>query len=201
VREAAHEVAREAVAATAADQGAQQAEGDRPAPVSGDRQAAPEGSAPDAVARPQSDPEEEPPTDPEDWSQELTALDLQLRRLGWGRAEEGTYLQRAFGHPSRSRLTRYNDLRSYLLALEGLERGSDPAVAAVPLRRSELLAQGDALLGQLGWSTEQGQAFLERELQRRSRRQLSDVQLLQFNMLLEGELLAAGSLPAAAPAD
>ena len=138
-----------------------------------------------------SDPVEEPPADPEDWSQELAALDLQLRRLGWAREQESIYLQRAFGHPSRSRLTHYSDLRAYLLALEGLERGSDPAVATVPLRRSELLAQGDALLLRLGWSAEQGRAFLGRELQRVSRQQLSDVQLLQFNMLLEGELLAA----------
>jgi hypothetical protein len=142
------------------------------------------------VPRAQSDPQEEPPADPEDWSQELTAIDLQLRRLDWHREQEGIYLARAFGHPSRSRLTRYSDLRAYLMALETLERGSDPAVASVPLRRTELLAQGDALLAQLGWSAEQGRAFLERELNRISRQQLSDVQLLEFNMLLEGELLA-----------
>ena len=153
-----------------------------------------------AAAGPPDDPQEEPPADPEDWSQELTAVDLQLRRLGWNREQEGTYLLRAFGHPSRSRLTRYSDLRAYLMALEALERGSDPAVAAVPLRRSELLAQGDALLAQLGWSAEQGRAFLERELNRISRQQLSDVQLLQFNMLLEGELLTGGTpLSPAAP--
>jgi hypothetical protein len=153
-----------------------------------------------AAAGPPDDPQEEPPADPEDWSQELTAIDLQLRRLGWNREQEGTYLQRAFGHPSRSRLTRYSDLRAYLTALEALERGSDPAVAAVPLRRSELLAQGDALLVQLGWNAERGRAFLERELNRISRQQLSDVELLQFNMLLEGELLTGGApLSPAAP--
>jgi hypothetical protein len=154
-------------------------------------------AGPDPGAEPptelQGDPQEEPPADPEDWSQELTAVDLQLRRLGWNREAEGVYLQRAFGHPSRSRLTRYNDLRAYLMALETLERGSDPAVAGVPLRRSELLAQGDALLAQLGWSAEQGRAFLERELNRVSRQQLNDMQLLQFNMLLEGELLAGAA--------
>lgn len=154
------------------------------APVAGD-----EGPAP-------IEPVEEPPADPEDWSQELTAVDLQLRRLGWSREQEGLYLQRAFGHPSRTRLTRYSDLRAYLVALEGLQPGSDAALAAVPLRRSELLAQGDALLRQLGWSAEQGRSFLERQLQRTSRQQLSDVQLLEFNMLLEGELLAVD--PAAA---
>lgn len=150
---------------------------------------------------PQRDPQEEPPADPEDWSQELTAVDLQLRRLGWSREQEGTYLQRAFGHPSRSRLTRYSDLRAYLMALEGLQVGGDPALAPVPLRRSELLAQGDALLRQLGWTAEQDRAFLERHLERISRQQLSDVQLLEFNMLLEGELLAGDTAAAMADPD
>jgi hypothetical protein len=142
--------------------------------------------------RPPGDPIEEPPADPEDWSGELLAVERQLRRIAWGREQEALYLQRAFGHPSRSRLTRYSDLRAYLQALEGLDPASDPAVAMVPLRRSDLLAQADALLLQLGWGPDQGRSLLERELGCSSRSQLSDAQLLQFNMLLESELMAAG---------
>jgi len=134
----------------------------------------------------------EPVPDPEDWSGELAALELQLRRLGWQRDQEAAYLQRAFGHPSRNRLTNYGDLLAYLHALEGLGAGADPALAPVPLRRSELLSQCDALLSQLGWDAEQGRALLERELQVTSRQQLNDQQLLHFNMLLESETLAAG---------
>jgi len=48
--------------------------------------------------------------DPEDWSDELAALEVQLQRLGWQREQESIYLQRAYGHPSRSRLTSYGDL-------------------------------------------------------------------------------------------
>lgn len=145
-----------------------------------------------ALPLPEEDPGEEPPADPEDWSGELAAVDLQLRRLGWNREQESLYLQRVFGHPSRSRLTRYSDLVAYLTALEALAPGSDPALAAVPLRRVELLAQGDALLTSLGWSAEQGRRFLEQQLQCSHRRQLNDTQLLAFNMLLEEQLLAAG---------
>lgn len=134
-------------------------------------------------------PIEEPAPDPEDWSSELTQIDLQLRRLGWQREQETTYLERAFGHPSRSRLTTYSDLLAYLQALQGLEPGCDPASAAVPLRRTELLHQCDTLLGQLQWDTAQGRQFLERHFQLSSRQQLSDPQLLQFNMLLESELI------------
>lgn len=131
----------------------------------------------------------EPPADPDDWSSELTQLDLQLKRLGWQREQENTYLERAFGHPSRSRLTSYGDLVAYLQALQALEPGVDPSQAPVPLRRRDLLAQCDGLLAQLQWDASQGRQFLERQFQVSSRQQLSDTQLLQFNMLLEGELI------------
>ncbi|MFN5119612.1 MAG: hypothetical protein ACK5JJ_16110, partial [Cyanobacteriota bacterium] len=134
---------------------------------------------------------EPPPLDPEAWSAELAQLDLQLQRLGWGRDQEALYLERAFGHPSRNRLTTYADLIAYLRALEGFEPGQDPGQATVPLRRRDLLTQSDLLLGQLGWEADRGRRFLEEQLGASSRSQLSDPQLLQFNMLLEGELLDA----------
>jgi hypothetical protein len=131
----------------------------------------------------------EPAADPEDWSSELAGLDLQLRRLSWSRDQEAAYLLRAFGHPSRSRLTSYADLKAYLTALEGLAPAADPTSAPVPLRRRDLLTQSDQLLGQLGWRGEQARQFLEQQLGATSRQQLNDSQLLHFNMLLEGELL------------
>jgi hypothetical protein len=130
------------------------------------------------------------PEDPDDWSGELAQIDLELRRLGWGRDQEGTYLERAFGHPSRSRLTSYRDLLVLLNTLQTLEAGTDPSQAPVPLRRSELLAQSDALMTQLRWDAAKGKRFLEAQLQVSSRQQLSDTQLLQFNMLLEEQILA-----------
>lgn len=130
-----------------------------------------------------------PPADPEDWSSELARLDLELRRLGWSREQEGEYLQRAFSHPSRSRITSYTDLKSYLDVLEGLPPGAEPARSPVPLRRRDLLVQSDQLLVALGWKGEQARQFLEQQLGASSRQQLNDSKLLHFNMLLEGELL------------
>ncbi len=145
------------------------------------------------AATPAPEPAAEPPADPEDWSSELLHLDRELQRLQWGRAEEEVYLQRAFGHPSRNRLTSYADLLAYLRAVEALGSPADPAAAAVPMRRQDLLSQCDALLRQLGWPRERARQFLESQLQVSSRQQLSDQDLLQFNLLLEGELLAAGA--------
>ncbi len=139
-------------------------------------------------------PPQEPLVDPEDWSSDLAALELHLRRLGWDREREAIYLKRAFGHPNRNRLTNYGDLRAYLHTLDNLPAGSEPTTATVPLRRSELLLQCDALLAQLGWNADQGRDLLERELQATSRQQLNDQQLLHFNMLLESELLKSDLL-------
>jgi hypothetical protein len=131
----------------------------------------------------------EPPADPEDWSDELAELDVQLQRIGWDRSQEGNYLQRAFGHPSRNRLTAYADLVSYLRCLRNLPSGSDANSAPVPLRRKDLLEQCDQLLRSLQWDANRGRQLLEEQFQLSSRQQLSDEQLLQFNMLLEEELM------------
>lgn len=133
----------------------------------------------------------EPPADPEDWSDELAELDVQLQRIGWDRSHESLYLQRAFGHPNRNRLTAYADLVTYLRCLRNLPTGSDANTASVPLRRKELLEQSDELLQSLRWDAHQGRQLLEQQFQLNSRQQLSDEQLLQFNMLLEEALIQA----------
>jgi len=147
-----------------------------------------------------NEPPSEPATDPEDWSEELAEIDVQLQRLGWDRDQESSYLQRAFGHPSRNRLTLYTDLSAYLRGLRGLPQGSDPASATVPLRRKDLLAQSDQLLQSLRWDANRGRQMLEQSFQLSSRQQLSDEQLLTFNMLLETELLNGVDSGSAAPA-
>ena len=144
---------------------------------------------PEPEPEPEPEATSEPAMDPEDWSAELANLELQLRRLGWSREQESTYLLRAFGHGSRARLTRYSDLVSYLRALEGFSPGDDPASCPVPLRRADLLSQCDQLLRSLHWDASRGRQLLESRFDRSSRQQLSDAQLLEFNMLLEGELL------------
>jgi hypothetical protein len=145
---------------------------------------------PEPEPEPETETASEPAMDPEDWSAELANLELQLRRLGWSREQESTYLLRAFGHGSRARLTRYSDLVSYLRALEGFSPGDDPASCPVPLRRTDLLSQCDQLLRSLHWDASRGRQLLETHFDRSSRQQLSDAQLLEFNMLLEGELLS-----------
>ncbi|MGE4582916.1 MAG: hypothetical protein AAEC03_11285, partial [Synechococcus sp.] len=104
----------------------------------------------------------------------MTAIDFEINRIGWSRDQERVYLERAFGHAGRHRLTRYADLVAYLRQLRQLEPGDKADQAVVPLRRGDLISQGDEMLRQLGWSGEQARGFLQQHLQAKSRQQLSD---------------------------
>jgi hypothetical protein len=103
-------------------------------------------------------------------------------------------LQRLFGQPSRSRLTRYADLMVLRRALEAVPPGSPPDTAPLPILRRDLLTQCDDLLGQLAWTTDRAREWLEAHFAVSSRQRLSDDQLLAFNLLLEGELLGQAEI-------
>lgn len=135
----------------------------------------------------------EAPSDPEDWSEELAAIDVEVRRIGWDREKERIYLERAFGHGSRHRLTRYADLVAFLRQLRAMSPGDRPESSSVPILRSDLIRQGDEMLQQLQWNAEQARGFLQQHLGATSRQKLSDDQLLQFNMLLEELIINANS--------
>ena len=141
-------------------------------------------------ATPADNTPSETPTDPDDWSDELTAIDMEIRRIGWSREQEQEYLTRAFALGSRHKLTRYADLVAYLRQLKLIQANDDASTAPAPIRRGDLLQQGDAMLKQLGWSSDQARTFLQQQLGATSRQQLSDEQLLQFNMLLEEQTLS-----------
>ncbi len=137
-------------------------------------------------------------SEPADWSDDLALVEVQLDRLGWDRDQESVYLERCFGHMERSSITRYQDLRLYIDALQMLSPTADPCMAPLPdplqppLPPRELLMEtSNTVLRQLGWTTQQGRAFLERHFGRTSRQSLSDEQLMRFNQQLDA-LLATG---------
>ena len=142
----------------------------------------------EAITEPVNEQIQEPIQEPEDWSDELTAVELELQRLGWDRHQEGIYLERAFALASRNRLVNYADLVIYLKALRTLEPPCSAATAAIPLLRAAMLKASDQLLGQLQWGAEEGRAFLVEHFGHSSRLQLSDDQLQQFNGLLQKQL-------------
>lgn len=138
-------------------------------------------------------------SEPADWSDDLAVVEVQLQRLGWDRNQESVYLERSFGYMERSSITRYQDLRIYIDALQTLSPPADPCTAPLPgpheppLPSRELLVHnGNTLLRQLGWTTDQGRAFLKRHFGYTSRQPLSDQQLMQFNQQLNALAVTRG---------
>ena len=142
----------------------------------------------EAITEPVNEQIQEQIQEPEDWSDELTAVELELQRLGWDRHQEGIYLERAFALASRNRLVNYADLVIYLKALRTIEPPCSATTAAIPLLRAAMLKASDQLLGQLQWGADQGRSFLAEHFGHSSRLQLSDDQLQQFNGLLQKQL-------------
>lgn len=149
-------------------------------------------SPPDPVAEPLPGSSAPADAEPDDWSDELLAADRELERLGWDRDRSGLYLERAFGHPSRDRLVHFRDLVAWLKALRRLEPGADPLTAPLPLRRPQLLEQGEDLLRRLGWGAAEGRQLLESDFSSSSRQQLDDEALERFNRLLADRLAGNG---------
>ena len=61
---------------------------EQPTPTEQPRPASGSGTAEPVPINPKPEtaqPPSESPTDPEDWSEELTSIDLELKRIGWGR--------------------------------------------------------------------------------------------------------------------
>lgn len=159
-----------------------------PEPITQPLQEATKEAITEPVNEPIQEQIQEPIQEPEDWSDELTAVELELQRLGWDRHQEGIYLERAFAIASRNRLVNYADLVIYLKALRTLEPPCSAATAAIPLLRAAMLKASDQLLGQLQWGADQGRSFLAEHFGHSSRLQLSDDQLQQFNGLLQKQL-------------
>ena len=138
-------------------------------------------------------------SEPADWSEDLAVVEVQLERLGWDRNQESVYLERCLGYMERSRITRYQDLRLYIDALRTLSPPADPCTAPLPGQlhqpppsRELLIQNGNTLLRRLGWTTDQGRAFLKRHFDHTSRQSLSDEQLMQFNRQLDALAATAG---------
>ena len=140
-------------------------------------------------------------SEPADWSDDLALVEVQLERLGWDRNQESVYLERSFGRMERSGITDYQDLRLYIDALQRLSPPADPCTAPLPGQhesppplpsRDLLIQNGNALLRQLGWTTDQGRAFLKRHFGHTSRQALGDEQLMQFNQQLEAHRVGGG---------
>ena len=121
--------------------------------------------------------------DPEDWSSELASIDIEIQRLGWNRSQEDMYIQKTFGHKSRNRITKYDEMKSLLTQLKSIDNKSQTN-SDLNLERNKLIRNSDLAIERLGWKSIIAQEFLIENLNVSSRNNLNNEQLIAFTELL-----------------
>ncbi|WP_320676891.1 hypothetical protein [Prochlorococcus sp. MIT 1300] len=125
-----------------------------------------------------------PSEDPEDWTEELAQVELEIKRIGWSRIDESKYLDRAMGYSSRQLITQYSELISYLNQLKKFVKDESPESADIPLKRGDLITESNSILKELNWDIAKSRAYLLESMKVKSRQDLSDEKLMQFNNIL-----------------
>ena len=127
--------------------------------------------------------------DPVDWSVELAMIEIEIKRIKWERQDECTYLQKVFGLSNRHQITKYEDLIRYLNQLKTIKEYDTPESAINSTYRKELINNGDKIIANLEWSKTDARSYLNEQLGAMNRNELSNEQLLKFNMLLEEKFI------------
>ena len=116
--------------------------------------------------------------EPSDWSNELTAIDLEIKRLKWSREDEINFLEKSLGYNSRNKITNYNDILKYLSLLKNTDNKNQSKKYNVNI--NYLINESDNILRDLSWNHLQGREFLLKEFNVSTRKELNEKQLLSF---------------------
>ena len=116
--------------------------------------------------------------EPSDWSNELTAIDLEIKRLKWSREDEINFLEKSLGYNNRNKITNYNDILKYLSLLKNTDNKNKSTKYNVNI--NYLITESDNILRDLSWNHLQGREFLLKEFNVSTRKELNEKQLLSF---------------------
>tara|TARA_B100001250_G_C19761436_1_gene772654 strand:+ start:36 stop:695 length:660 start_codon:yes stop_codon:yes gene_type:complete len=116
--------------------------------------------------------------EPSDWSNELTAIDVEIERLKWTRDDEINFLKNNLGFNNRSNITDYNDIIKYLEVLKKIDNVTSTNVINTSI--TNLIEESDIILRDLNWDHKQGRQFLQDEFNVLTRKELDEKQLTSF---------------------
>ncbi len=123
-----------------------------------------------------------------DWTNELTRLDLELKRIGWNKDQEKKFINRLLGYKSRDRITDYNELIFFLDQLKAIKEGSHPEKIEIKIKSNKLIHESDQVIKQLNWDKNKAREFLISLMGANSRSELSDSELEVFIKELKKKL-------------
>ena len=116
--------------------------------------------------------------EPSDWSNELTAIDLEIKRLNWSREDEVRYLEKNLGYNNRNKITKYSELINYLDILKKIENTNLSKSNTINIKA--MIEESDLILKELSWNNKQGREYLKKEFDVLTRKELDEKQLISF---------------------
>ena len=116
--------------------------------------------------------------EPNDWSNELTAIDSEIKRLNWSREDENNFLNSNLGYNHRNKITRYTEILKYLELLKTVDCNSTSDLSNFNIQT--MIEESDLLLKDLSWDHKKGRAYLQKEFNVSSRNELDNKQLISF---------------------
>ena len=116
--------------------------------------------------------------EPSDWSNELTAIDAEIKRLKWSRDDEINFLEKTLGYKNRNKITKYSEILKYLSLLKKVNINNHSQVPNGNI--NILIEESDSILRDLSWNHIQGREYLEKEFNVSSRKELNEKQLIIF---------------------
>ena len=116
--------------------------------------------------------------EPSDWSNELTAIDSEIKRLNWSRDDEITFMEKTLGYNNRNRITKYDELINYLNILKDIDNHNSNNIKNT--RVITLIEESDNILKELSWDNRKGREFLQKEFNVSTRMELDEKQLTSF---------------------
>ena len=121
--------------------------------------------------------------EPSDWSNELTAIDSEIKRLKWTREDEINFIETRLGYNNRNKITKYSELVNYLDILKKTGKSSSPNLNK--LNTKTMIEESDNILRDLSWDNNKGREFLQKEFNVSTRMELDEKQLISFVAMLK----------------
>tara|TARA_Y100001968_G_C19350816_1_gene714534 strand:+ start:81 stop:788 length:708 start_codon:yes stop_codon:yes gene_type:complete len=116
--------------------------------------------------------------EPDDWSNELTAIESEIKRLDWSRDDEIKFLEKKFGYHNRNCITKYNELVYYLSILRKIDNYNSSKLNSNNIEN--MIKESDIILNDLSWDKKQGREYLIKEFNVSTRKELNEKQLISF---------------------
>ena len=116
--------------------------------------------------------------EPSDWSNELTLIDSEIKRLNWSRDDEINFLEKNLGYNNRNKITNYKELLNYLNILKKVNNLN--SMNSSPTNIETMIKESDDILRDLSWNHKQGKEYLQKEFNVSTRKELDEKQIISF---------------------